>query len=305
MWWGDMAILAISDHDLPRDATLADAVAGLRPDAPIVVMIHGFRFDPADPDTDPHTHILSMTPRPDCWKAVSWPRRLGLTGDRGLAIGWGWRARGTIWGAYAEAQASGLRLATVISRLHRIAPDRPVHVFAHSLGARVALTALALVPAGAVGRLVLLSAAAFVAEAVVALDTPAGSRAEVFAVRGAENLLFDVLLRAALPFKGVTLGAGSAGLPRCLDLALDRPAMLAALRRIGFRIAPPAARICHWSGYLRPGVWGLYRALLHRPVDVPMSLLRDALGQTTCPMPARWARARHRLALWLSPAIPS
>lgn len=287
-----MALLSISDDHLPDRAALAEAVAGVAPDAPLVVLIHGFRFDPADPGNDPHRHILSMTPVRDCWKAVSWPRHLGLTGRRGLAIGWGWRARGSIWAAHAEAKASGIRLAALLQRLARVCPGRPVHLFAHSLGARVALTALALVPKGTVGRIVLLSAAAFEDEAMQALESPAGRSSEVVTVRGAENALFDVLLRATLPFRGPTLGGAArcedlTALPRFLDLRLDRAATLAALHRTGWRIAPPKARVCHWSGYLRPGVWAFYRALLHRPAEVPLAVLRAAVTESR-PETTRW-----------------
>jgi pimeloyl-ACP methyl ester carboxylesterase len=284
-----MAILPVNDTALPDDAALAVAVAAVPQDAPIVVMIHGFRFDPAIPVHDPHGHILSLQPGRFCWKAVSWPRHLGLTGNRGLAIAFGWQARGTIWAAHASAAQAGARLARLIAALERVAPGRQVHVFAHSLGARVALTALPRLEPGRVGRIVLIAAAAFQAEARGAITSPAGRAAEVFNVTGRENTLFDFLLRAALPLRGPTLGRGLAGHPNWLDLALAEPDALDALGRMGWRIRPPAVPVCHWSSYLRPGIFSLYRAILTQPRATPLPLLRAQLDLR------RDAQARRRM----------
>ncbi|WP_185020807.1 alpha/beta fold hydrolase [Histidinibacterium lentulum] len=236
-------------------------------------MIHGFKFDPDSEAHDPHAHILSLRPRRDCWKAVSWPRHLGLSGKAGLAIGFGWPARGSIWRAWAEAGRAGRRLSQLVERLREVAPDRPVHLIGHSLGARVALAALPGLPAGAVGRLILISAAVFRAETMRVLKTPAGRAAEIVNVTGRENLVFDLLLRAALPHRGPTLGRGGPGGTRWLDLKLDRVETLAGLRDLGFRIRPAGVRICHWSGYLRPGVFSLYRALVLKPERTPLAVL--------------------------------
>jgi len=280
-----MALLPVNDDRLPDDATLRAALAALPAAAPIVVLIHGFRFDPASPAHDPHRHVLALNPGRTCWKAVSWPRHLGLVGDRGLAVAFGWQARGTIWTAHRRAAAAGARLARLIEALGRAAPGRPVQVFAHSLGARVALTALPRLAPGRVGRIVLIAAAAFAAESRRAMTSPAGRTAEVINVTGAENRPFDLLLRAALPLRGPTLGCGIGTLPNWLDLPLDDPATLAQLRRMGgWRIRPPAARVCHWSGYLRPGIFRLHRALLTDPEGTPLSLLRSG------PLPRRSAR---------------
>lgn len=273
-----MALLPVNDTGLPDDAALTQALAALRPDAPIVIMIHGFRFDPRSPAHDPHAHILALRPARRCWKAVSWPRHLGLAGDRGLAIAFGWQARGTIWTAHARAARAGIRLARLLTALDRVAPGRPVQIMAHSLGARVALTALPRVGAGRVGRIVLLAAAAFAPEARRAMASPAGRTAELLNVTAPENALFDMLLRAAFPLRGPTLGGGLAGVPNWLDLPLADPEALATLARLGWRIKPPRAAICHWSGYLRPGIFPFYRALLTDPRRTPLPLLRAHLA---------------------------
>ena len=73
----------------PLGEQLAASLASLPAGAPIVVMIHGFRFCPHLPKTNPHSHILALDPRTDCWKAISWPRHLGFgrSEDEGLCIG--------------------------------------------------------------------------------------------------------------------------------------------------------------------------------------------------------------------------
>lgn len=279
-------------HGTPRD--LAPALRqGLDRGGPIVIMIHGYKFDPQHRETCPHRHILSLSPRRDCAKAVSWPRGLGFDGlsrDEGLAIAFGWAARGTIWGAYDRAAKAGRALATLIDMIGQIAPGRPVHLLAHSLGARVALTALPHVGAQRVGRVILLSGADYGETARSALQSPAGTNAEIINVTSRENDLFDFLLErlVAPPKRGDwTLAHGMPLSRNTLTLQLDHPETLRVLRSAGFGIAPPGGRICHWSSYIRHGVFPLYRALLRRPDDLPLVQLRAALPKGCDP---RWSR---------------
>jgi pimeloyl-ACP methyl ester carboxylesterase len=268
---------------------LAEALHGT--DGPIVAMIHGYKFVPGHPDRCPHRHILSLEARDDCWKALSWPRALGFTGTgpaEGLAIAFGWHARGTIWEAWRRAEAAGAALAGTVELLAAAAPGRRVHVVAHSLGARVALAAMRRAPAGAFGRVILLAGADYAGAAEAALDAPGGRGAELVNVASRENLPFDLMIEGlvAPPRRGdVTLGRGLRPGPRRLTLRLDDARTLAALAARGFAIAPPERRICHWSAYLRPGVFAFYRALLREPARTPLPPLAAAL--------ARPAQAAH------------
>ncbi|NDV01946.1 alpha/beta hydrolase [Pseudoroseicyclus tamaricis] len=278
-----MALLRANADDLPSGHTIAGALRGLHPGAPIVVMIHGYRFSPADASHDPHRHILSPAPSLGGWKAVSWPRHLRLQGEAGLAVAFGWEARGTLFAAHARAEAAGAALAELVGRLRVAAPDRPIHLLGHSLGARVALAALARARPGDITRVLLLSAAAFRGEARRVLETPAGRRAEIVNVISGQNLLFDTLLRLALPHHGVTLGGGlgarSPGwVPGWVDVPMRR------LPDLGYRLAPPTARICHWSSYLRPGVWRFYREVLLTPEATPLAVMQARLA----PERRRW-----------------
>lgn len=277
-----MTLLPVNMGDHPDDATLGAAMAGLPPNAPVVIMLHGFRFSPERHETSPHRHILSLEPRRDCWKAVSWPRHLGLQGDAGLAVAYGWPARGHIWDALARADLAAADLARLVGAVRRLDPERPLHLIGHSLGARVAMLSLRHLAAGDVGRLILISAALFRRETRALLAAPAGARAEVINITGRENLLFDVLLRLAAPLGGPTV-AGGLDAENWLDVRLDRAPVLTTLRRLGHRVAPPRAPICHWSGYLRPGVFGFYRALLMQPHRTPLPVLRSRLAPATRP----------------------
>lgn len=267
-----MSTLAINAGEDQAMRCLPATLARLAPGAPVVVMVHGFRYCPSGRATDPHRHILSDNPETDHWKAVSWPGMLGLRGEHGLAIGFGWSAGGTIWGAYRRSTGAGQALGDLLETLHRLAPGHPVHLVAHSLGARVALRGAA--RAGTVRRAILINPAMFRSDASDLRDPLRGT--EVFSVLTRENRAYDWMLRAVLPSYGPTLGRGGPDWGSWLDLHLSHPDALRGLAQLGHDIAPPQARICHWSGYVRAGVWDFYRRLIHRPSETPLPLLRAA-----------------------------
>ena len=263
-------------------AALAKALDELPRGAPVIVMIHGYKFSPRLRRHTPHRHILSLRPGIDSPRVVSWPRHLGFgkgNPDEGLAIAFGWEARHTIWRAYAEAGRAGRALAEIIKTTD--AAGAPTSIIAHSLGARVALAALPHLPSGALRRAVLLSAAEFGAVARSSLDSPAGRRAEIVNVTSRENALFDLLLQGFIrPHRPLDrpLGAGLCEAPgNWLDLPIDRPETRNALAGLGFRVPPPERRVCHWSGYLRPGMFSLHRALLRQPERTALARLRAVL----------------------------
>lgn len=276
---GRMAVLALNSDDKDPGERVERALGALPDGAPIVIMIHGFRYCPHTQGASPHEAILADKPRVDCWKAISWPRHLGLHRDEGLALAFGWPARGSFWKAYGMAEQAGQALGALLRDIARRAPGHPVHILAHSLGARVGLIGAEAAPVGTVERMIFISPALFQHEAATLCASPNLARSEVFSILGRENTMFDTLLRMALPLQGVTLGRGGPMRANWLDIRLDCPDVLGALAGLGHRIAPPRARICHWSGYLRPGVFGLYRALLLTPEERPLPLLRGAVGR--------------------------
>ena len=150
--------------------TVIGRVLGDVPDtAPVVVMIHGYKHSPFEPAHDPHAHILSLAPRRK-GRSLSWPKHLGFgrgARSEGLAIAFGWNARGSIWQAYRAAGQAGIALAELIRALHAVRPG-PTDIIAHSLGARAALAATGRLPEGALGRGILLSGAEFSCRAATA-----------------------------------------------------------------------------------------------------------------------------------------
>ncbi len=284
------------------DAALRAATGALPPGAPVVLMIHGFRFSPHDPRTDPHRHILSLSPVPGCRKSVSWPRHLGFgrgAAGEGLCIAFGWPARGSIWRAWRAAAGAGQALAELIARLHRLRRG-PADLLCHSLGARVALSALPGLPAGSVGRAVLMAAADYRGHVHPVLDTPAGAAAEFVNVTSRENDPFDAALEWLIrpPRRGDrALGCGLGTRRRnWLDLQLDCPQTLEVLNDLGYRIPALARRVCHWSAYLRPGLFRLYRDLIRERDLLPLDRLAALLPERPAP---RWS------GLWRDgPAAP-
>lgn len=260
-------------------AALGRELAGLAPDAPIVILIHGYKYAPNVAGHCPHQTILAERAPRDHWKVMSWPRHLGFgRGTPGLVIAFGWQGTGSIWQAYGAAGRAGADLAGLIATL-----DRPVNILGHSLGARVALSALRHAPAGSIGRLVLIAGAELRSEARAALAAPAGRRAEVLNVTSRENAPFDRLIELALGLRGRALGAGLPQMPGWTDLAVDREAVRARLGRLGFRVGPPAKRYCHWSLYLRPGLFPFYGAVIRG--EVPLAWLSTGTAETSALLP--------------------
>ena len=281
-------------------AGLARALVDLPKGAPVVVLIHGYKFSPFAELSSPHRHILSLAPRKGCWKALSWPRHLGFhRPGAGRCIAFGWVARGTLWRAWDAAEAAGAVLADLVARVH--ACGRAVDVVAHSLGARVALAALPALRAGSVGRLVLMAAAEYQNTAALRMQSPAGRAAEVINITSRENDLFDLLLEWTVRAPDPGDRALGAGLPRgggnWLDVQIDCAATRAGLSGFGYRVPAPKRRVCHWSAYLRPGLFAFYRDLIRRPEALPLALLRRG-------MPARPAPRWSRLIAWPSVALP-
>lgn len=249
-------------------AAVAEALAALPQGAPILIMVHGFKFCPDVTGRDPHRHILAFQPNCEDKRAVSWPAHLGFRRAKaGLAIAFGWDSRGSIWRAVRQSEGAARALASLIG-LIRAERSAPVHLIAHSLGARVVLRALRELPLGSVGKVILMAGAAFEAEARAAMRSPAGRTAEVLNTVSGENLIFDLMFSVALA-GGRSIGSGLvAPLPNWRDLAIDDAQSRTELLGMGFRIAPPVRTVCHWSAYLRPGMFAIYRAVLEDRIPV-------------------------------------
>ena len=281
---------------LDRDR-LARKLDQLPPGAPVVVMIHGWRYAPGFARDCPHGSILSLDPPADDRRAVSWPRHLGLDGRAGLGIALGWNAKCDPWRAHLRAGWTGAGLAEIARTVHGLS-GRPIQVIAHSMGARVALSALAAVDPGQIGRLILLAAAETRGRTLEALATPAGRLVEVINVTTRENDLFDACFEWGIHLGlRTSIGQGlGQSLARWHDLWIDQPRTLQGLTALGHPLADPPRRICHWSPYLRPGTIGLYRALLDGRLSA-CDLPRHRPGR-------RWSRLILGGGLGSGPGLP-
>jgi hypothetical protein len=269
-------------------AELAAALRALPASSPVVIMIHGYRFSPEGEAVNcPHEHIFSLNPPRDDRKAISWPRHLGLDGVNGLAIGFGWAARGSLPAAVMQARRLGRRLADLAEVIATIDPNRRVDVIGHSLGVRVALAALRHARPGLFRRLILLAGAETRRPARAAMAAPAGQQVQVLNITTRENDLFDFLFERLSSF-GLDTAIGQ-GLgrdhPNWLDLQIDHPCTLDVLGKLGHFLPAPLARICHWSPYMRPGALPLCRAFIDSRLD--LGALRPALPPR---MHRRWSR---------------
>jgi hypothetical protein len=294
--------------DLRAFRDLAPAPAG-----PTVLLVHGFKYDPAHPCATPTRTLYAQDDAPETrgGRLASWPRALGLAGPAGLAVGFAWPARAQVLGpllrhgrngfaeVYAAAAAAGAGLAATAEAAARARPQ-PVDVLAHSLGARVALCALRALAAegradvlARVGRLILLGPAEFAGEARAALDAcarlcPPGPEVYAFTARG--NAPFDRLFEALGPWgMGRSLGRGGLGEARSrwIDLAFDDPRFAPWAAAQGLPLAPAGARPCHWSFYARPGAMALHRAILDRRPGLDVAQMRASGAPTLTPRARR------------------
>jgi len=293
----DGSQLAQRPPQLPEGAVAA-ALAAQPSDAPVVVLVHGRGYAPGVAGKDPHQLIFAPRPLRAEPRFLSWPRRLGFAlpganrrvAARGLCIGFGWEARGDIWTATRNADRAALMLARLVQMIRRIATSRRIDLIGHSLGARVILGAVPLLAHEALGRVLLLAGADFAARAETALASPAGRGAEFFNITSRENDLYEFLFeRSQHPLRGApAIGRGLApGAQNWLDIQIDNDLTRTRLAALGFALPPPRLRICHWSVYLRPGIFRLYRTLLHDRRRLTLPQLRAVLDH---PGDGRWSR---------------
>jgi hypothetical protein len=264
----------LGPRGLVLDRTRLERKLAVLPEgAPVVAMIHGWRYSPSFAADCPHGSILSIDRPDEQRRMVSWPRHLRLDGHSGLGIAIGWNAKCDPWRAHLRAGQTGAALAEIARTVHDLS-GRPIQVIAHSMGARVALAALGQVAPGQISRMVLLAAAETRGRTLAALATPAGRQVEVINVTTRENDLFDAFFEWGIHLglrTSIGQGLGRAH-PGWHDLWIDQPRSLAGLAALGHPLADPPRRVCHWSPYLRPGTIALYRALIDgslKAADLP------------------------------------
>lgn len=286
----------IAEHGAKR--ALAHALHGASSAAPVLFMIHGYRYDPndaaGDPRRDPHRVVLRPAHRRTrAAQPLSWPEALGFDepperrgAEQGLAIGVGWSSlppagrrgsgagRALSW-AYGAAAQTAESVASILRFAAATRSDLRFDLFAHSLGARVAFLALRIAASegwsGRIGRILALGAAEYQDMALRAARCCRPGGPEVINFTSRANDPYDALLqllgpRAALARNARPLGAGGLGrrAPGWIDIQLDHPAMQGWLARQGVAVAG-AGRFCrHDAFYARSGIAALHRRLLDR-----------------------------------------
>jgi hypothetical protein len=291
--------------------------------ASVVILVHGYRYRPDDPARDPHRLLYGGGPGAD------WPGALGFSAEGrmdGLAIGFGWdaaaghgacllrRGRSGFAEVYGRAAQAGAALAALMARIAALRPDLRADVFAHSLGARVALCALGRGAARrAAGRMILLGAAEDAAAARSRMPARAAAGGlEVYHMAARHNAAFDALFEAAAPRRGgrrpAALGRTGLGEARAdwMDLQIDRPDFAVWAAGRGVRLGPAPRRVCHWGFYTRPGAMDLHRAILRDRAAWSIAALRaDGAPEGMAPAAAagleaaaapRWLRGPRRAA---------
>lgn len=261
-------------------------------DSPVVVMIHGYSYEPGHEIHCPHKHILSLDPQPLPWLAPSWPLAVGVGtdgDDAGLGIAFGWFARGTLWRAKRRAIEAGQALAKALTLIRRIAPQRKIHILAHSMGAEVVAEALHHMPSHTVDRIISMTGACYRTRMENALETEAGRTARFINITSRENDLFDFFFESLIapPRRGDRSIGSGLNCANAVTLQLDCAETLDHLTRLGANVSPPAHRVCHWSSYLRPGVLEFYADLIHRADHLTIDRLRAGIPATPAP---RWSR---------------
>ena len=297
------------------------AAPALRKSQPLVVMVHGYKFDALEPNSaNPHDYLYHFDPDragSDRWqRPASWPIGLGFRerdpwGIDGLAVGFAWSSRpnqriGAFCKAYQDAAVAGRALFNTLEMLAQAYPSRDIDIFVHSLGARVALTALRVAARRGrndvlerIGRVLLLGPAELVSiarETMQAIDRAAPARRpEIYSIVARENDFFDVLVERFSPrMEGVTpICVGSHGMGEdfdgWLDLQLDSPAIIEWLAGRGVVIGGgPPRRVCHWGVYNRPGALDLYADILRDRPRWSINAMRAAGVPTE--QEQRWAR---------------
>lgn len=256
-----------------------------RNSGPIVIMIHGYKYAPNDPVHCPHQKIFNTSEH-------GWPKQLGFLTDKqneGLCVAFGWYARGPLWQAHRRAAKLGENLALLIKNLRVVAPTRPIHVIAHSLGTEIALSSLAHLKDDSIARMLLLTGASFQSKARDMLNTPTGLTTELFNVTSRENDLFDLGFEHLVPAPELQDRAIGQGInaPNAVNLQLDCDTTLNAFALLGLPVARAQRRVCHWSTYERPGVMALYSEILRNCETLTQVRLARLLPHATAP---RWSR---------------
>lgn len=288
--------------DLDYRAALTSILQKIPEDAPIAILIHGYKYDPAAPNRNPHQHIFSASPK--AHKRVrSWPKGLGFSSDTtqdGLCIGFAWSAynpsintlishrKNSFLHSYDQAAYVATILAQLLVDIEQIAPNRKIDLVSHSLGARVTLLGIDQANSSNIGKVILMGAAEYKS---VAQSSAMNSDAEFYNLTSRENDIFDFLFETFAKSSNKNDRALGNGLDQALsnwvDIQIDRKEVIQYFISRGIVITDQPKRLCHWSFYTRSGMMDLYHNILRQRVAWSVPVLRsDMLNLAQQP---RWS----------------
>lgn len=268
----------------------------------IVVMVHGFSYDPSGKiggGTDDPFSLVYGTPGAKLDYHNSWLPIVGECTDQGvpldadLAIAFAWTSEGSFlqyanvgwnnayqYAVFDLAPLAARTLAAVLSYLRQNSPA-PVDVFAHSLGTRaVDLAFRSLAPAAqdaAFGKLVLLGGAEY------GVDANAHLTSRPFQVFNIASRIDEVLSLGGQQFGHPVRFNGSDAarvigrdglkpLPNWLDIQLDRDEVATWFKNQGYAISAShhdgqhsLAWMNHWAYYMNDGNRAFLADLLAKP----------------------------------------
>ncbi|MEM1276709.1 MAG: hypothetical protein AAGH74_09290 [Pseudomonadota bacterium] len=304
--------------------------SNLADDKPVTVFVHGFQFDPATVVVSPPHHHKADNPHARLYHferhelsremkahSTSWPLGLGFepddAGAEGLCIGFGWYSNPGFFSslfshgknfyakAYENAEVTAWQLTCLLDVLCTVL-QRPVDLFCHSLGSRVAIRAMAMaasplpdlaaretLPPGQqvvrpvldhTGRVLLLAGAEKVLEAQLMMtylnswksNGPTGVAPDFYNFISREN---DVLDKLGENFGPAAPGSkqviGHNGLesrdPAWLDVQLDDPDVAAWFKQRNYTVSGDNtssifAVLDHWIHYTWPDNMRVYHDIL-------------------------------------------
>lgn len=242
-----------------------------------VIMIHGYKFDSGDQNHCPHATMFNPDAVEQDYRTLSWPDAFHMAPADSCAIGFAWPARGKLGSVYDLAARAGAELGQLIKALRLHHPEIPIHLMAHSMGARVALRAFHLLEAGDVERAILLFPAEYQVPTEATLSTDAGKACEILTIASHENTFYEFLfswMKLAGAQMGPAFGGYQPARSNHVTLWIDRTDIIDALNSMDIRIGHRERRLCHWSAYTRTGIFDLYARWLFHPRQLPIATLQ-------------------------------
>ena len=249
-----------------------------------VIMIHGYKFDSTQRHHCPHATMFNPSAVEQDYRTLSWPDAFHMAPAGSCAIGFSWPARGRLKSVYHLAARAGVELGQLIKALRSNYPKTPIHLMAHSMGARVVLRAFHTLGAGNIERAILMFPAEYEVPSEAALNTDAGQTCEILTIASRENAFYEYLfswMNLAGHQMGRAFGGYQPSRTNHVTVWIDRKEIIDALHSMDIQVGTRKRRLCHWSAYTRTGIFNLYARWLFHPRQLPITTLQRITATNT------------------------